>query len=200
MRTLTFKHRLVAAFMLMVLKLIFKTCRVRLKGIEHFEKTIGEGSAILSFWHDSMAIVPPIFNRFCLKTKFIACISNSRDGDWLHAVVSRFPQADSIRIGHRARARGLLEMIREVEKGNRTLLITPDGPKGPPKTLKEGILEVSRKTGTPILPVSWKSSFTFRFRTWDRFRVPLPFSTIEVIISPPATTAEAIQEGMNLYP
>ena len=150
MRLIKFKHRFVAAFMLMVLKMIFKTCRVRLKGIEHFEKCMAEGSSILSFWHDSMAVVPPIFKKYCLKTKFVACISNSRDGDWLHAVVTRFPQADSIRIGHRARARGLLEMIREVEKETVHSLLHPMAQKDLQKSLKKEFLRLLAKRALPF--------------------------------------------------
>jgi lysophospholipid acyltransferase (LPLAT)-like uncharacterized protein len=40
-------------------------------------------------------------------------------------------------------------------------------------------------TGKPILPVSVAASRTWRFRTWDRFELPLPFSRVVLAYGEP---------------
>jgi len=40
-------------------------------------------------------------------------------------------------------------------------------------------------TGKPILPVSIAASRTWRFRTWDKFELPLPFSRIVIAYGEP---------------
>ncbi len=192
---MSLKNRLLAFVANGLMQLIVKSCRVNISGLDHFHQAIQNGSSIISFWHGSMFIVPALLGPYAKQTNFVACISRSRDADVLEKVIHRYPPSTCIRIGHRSRATGLLEMIREVEKGRCTLLVTPDGPKGPYQVMKEGMLEVSRKTGAPILTLSWKSSSFLHLPTWDKFRIPRPFSRIDVIISHPAT--EDIAASLN---
>jgi len=192
-----FKTKLFAFIAHALMKAIVKTCRIRISGLDLFQEALHKGSSIISFWHGNMFIVPALLGPFAKQTQFVVCISGSRDADVLKAVIDNYPPSTCIRIGHQSRASALLEMIREVEKGGRTLLVTPDGPKGPRQVIKEGMLEVSRKTGAPILTLSWKSSSVFRLPTWDKFQIPRPFSQIKVIISHP--TPEEIPSGLNAF-
>jgi len=50
---------------------------------------------------------------------------------------------------------------------------------------KPGAVLLSQLTGKPILPVSVAASRTWRFRTWDRFELPLPFSRVVVAYGEP---------------
>ena len=191
----SFKNRLLAFFANGIMRLIVKSCHVDISGIEYLHQAVNSpNSSIISFWHGSMFIVPALLGPYAKKTNFVACISKSRDADVLEQVIYRYPPSTCIRIG-KARAAGLLEMIREVEKGGRILLVTPDGPKGPHQVIKEGMLEISKKTGAPIYTLSWNCSSVFKLPTWDKFQIPRPFSKIQVIISYP-DPAE-IASGLN---
>jgi hypothetical protein len=44
---------------------------------------------------------------------------------------------------------------------------------------------LAQLTGKPILPVSIAPSHTWRFSTWDRFELPLPFSRIVIAYGEP---------------
>ena len=53
-----------------------------------------------------------------------------------------------------------------------------DGPHGPAKVCKDGVVKIAKLSGKPIVPVFWYSpNPTFlKFPTWDKFRIPF-FST-----------------------
>ena len=44
---------------------------------------------------------------------------------------------------------------------------------------------LAQLTGKPILPISVAASRTWRFRTWDRFELPLPFSRVVIAYGEP---------------
>ena len=83
-------------------------------------------------------------------------------------------------------AQAVRELVTAAEEGF-DLAITPDGPRGPRYVVQEGIIMASQLTGLPLLPVSYKLGWKMSLRSWDRFQVPLPFSTVEVSLAEPLT-------------
>ena len=84
-------------------------------------------------------------------------------------------------------------------KNGYSTLITPDGPSGPPHELKQGVLQMSMETGVPVVPLKIISSRFFTIPTWDRKRIPIPFSTIRVIFEKPiSVTKENFEEAKIL--
>lgn len=63
--------------------------------------------------------------------------------------------------------------------------ISPDGPSGPLKVLKDGVLSMSLASGAPVIPIFFDVSHEWRIPTWDKKRYPLPFSKITVIYGAP---------------
>jgi lysophospholipid acyltransferase (LPLAT)-like uncharacterized protein len=51
---------------------------------------------------------------------------------------------------------------------------------------------LAQLTGKPILPVSIAASHTWRFGTWDRFELPLPFSRIVIAYGEPVKMPRGI--------
>lgn len=69
--------------------------------------------------------------------------------------------------------------MREMLKASREgydIAITPDGPRGPRYHVQNGIIELARRTGMAIIPLTFSSSRKKLFRSWDRFLFPYPFS------------------------
>lgn len=58
--------------------------------------------------------------------------------------------------------------------------ISPDGPSGPRRTLKKGVLHLALQTGVPIVPLAVTASRAVSFPSWDCKRHPLPFNRIKV--------------------
>ena len=63
--------------------------------------------------------------------------------------------------------------------------ITIDGPRGPAKVPKMGIIEIARQAHQPIIPYSAIPKKYWEFNSWDKFRLPMPFTKIFVIYGDP---------------
>jgi len=83
--------------------------------------------------------------------------------------------------------------------------VNPDGPKGPLNQIKDGVLIMSLKTGTPIIPIGFQVAGNWRIPTWDRKRYPPFFTTLKIVYGKPIYVTEAnfesakalVSEGMN---
>jgi len=61
------------------------------------------------------------------------------------------------------------------------ICVTPDGPRGPRYQLSPGLIKLAQMTGSPVMAVHIHFGSAFRFKTWDRFVLPLPFSKLTII-------------------
>lgn len=88
----------------------------------------------------------------------------------------------------------MLELRREIARG-RDVVITPDGPRGPREVMGPGAVRLALLTGAPIMPISVEAERYWQAPSWDRFRIPKPFSRVEVVFHPPEwVKAEAEME------
>ena len=85
--------------------------------------------------------------------------------------------------GHDGR-RAADELVIYLKDGYSTL-IAPDGPNGPARTLKKGVLHIALQSGVPIVPMHISATKCLRSNSWDRKMQPLPFSTINVVVGAP---------------
>jgi lysophospholipid acyltransferase (LPLAT)-like uncharacterized protein len=76
------------------------------------------------------------------------------------------------------------ELVAYLKAGYSTL-IAPDGPSGPARTMKKGVLHMALQSGVPIVPLRVAATRSFRSKSWDRKMQPLPFSTIHVVVGAP---------------
>ena len=65
------------------------------------------------------------------------------------------------------------------------IAFTPDGPRGPVREVQPGVILAAAATGLPIQPVAVAASRARLLRSWDRFLVPLPFSTVHFVYGEP---------------
>jgi lysophospholipid acyltransferase (LPLAT)-like uncharacterized protein len=95
-------------------------------------------------------------------------------------------------------ARALRDYYETIVKQQVSPALTPDGPRGPVHEFKPGAVMLAQITGKPILPVSIAASHTWRFRTWDRFELPLPFSRVAIAYGEPVTMPRGVDaEGLG---
>ena len=67
-------------------------------------------------------------------------------------------------------------MLKSLKSGE-CVGITPDGPHGPLQQASDGIIAVARLSGCPIIPAAWSARRHRRLRSWDRFRIAMPFTS-----------------------
>ena len=83
------------------------------------------------------------------------------------------------------------EMVNILADTGNVLVLTPDGPKGPAKEPKPGIVRAAQKTNAVILPAMGQSKRRWSFTNWDTFYVGKPFSRIEFIYGEPLEFSES---------
>lgn len=166
------------------LKLILSTCKIEVSGLENLEKLSGK-KGIVMLWHNRMIVMCEFFDRYLPKMRYAAFLSKSRDGEPIARIIQRYRGGTSIRVSHAARHQALKEAVTYLNDNNGVLLITPDGPKGPRYKMKPGIFFAAQETQAPIVGFTWESDHYWEFNTWDKFRLPKPFTTIKMSISAP---------------
>jgi lysophospholipid acyltransferase (LPLAT)-like uncharacterized protein len=126
---------------------------------------------IISFWHDQLFLL--VFGYPGKHAKLL--ISSSKDGELLARTMKYFDQ-DTVRgsssRGGRAAFKKMLDLCRE----NVDIVLTPDGPRGPRHELKDGVVQLARMSGRPVMPMAFVCSRGHRFKSWDRFLFPYPFA------------------------
>lgn len=96
--------------------------------------------------------------------------------------------------GHDGR-RAADELVTYLKDGYSTV-IAPDGPRGPARTLKKGVLHIALQSGVPIVPLHISATRSLQSSSWDKKRQPLPFSTIRVVVgSPIVVTTSTFEES-----
>jgi lysophospholipid acyltransferase (LPLAT)-like uncharacterized protein len=89
----------------------------------------------------------------------------------------------------------LSQVLHRLREGWSTF-IAPDGPKGPAKMIKKGVLEMSLHSSTPIIPIRFDVCKERRDNNWDHKRIPHLFSNINVTYgSPIYVTADNYEES-----
>ena len=141
----------------------------------------GDRRFIYAFWHQRQAFFTVSHN----DDKVSILISRSRDGEIIAETI-RLCGVPSIRgSSSRGAADAVLALMGAVEAG-RDIGLTPDGPKGPDRQVKEGVLYLAQKLGIPILPItSAQSNRIVLSKSWDRFHIPMPFGRSVVVYGTP---------------
>jgi hypothetical protein len=120
---------------------------------------------------------------FCAAYRFrdrgiAIAVSQSRDGDRIDAVLQALgfgpsPRGSSSRGGVAVLA-GLIRSARD----GRSLGLLCDGPRGPARVLKPGLVSAARATGLPVFAIGVAARPALRFPSWDRTFLPLPFARV----------------------
>jgi lysophospholipid acyltransferase (LPLAT)-like uncharacterized protein len=151
---------------------------VRYEGADPFAR---DEPFVAAAWHRNLIIAAPIFH----SRHVMVPVSRSHDGDLTVAVLEKLgfdapPRGSS----SRGAATVLRQIIRLLEQG-RLVAVLADGPRGPARRVKPGVLGAARTSGRPLLPVGISARPCLRFGSWDRALLPLPFATVIVAYGDP---------------
>lgn len=110
----------------------------------------------------------------------VLLVSRSPDGDLLIRSLSHhgfgFVRGSTGKQGREA-FRGLLAAL----QAGRCVGLAVDGPRGPFGTVHDGVIQLSRRSGAPIVPLHIRVDRALTLGTWDRTVLPLPFARIDVL-------------------
>lgn len=163
-----------------LLRVILKTCDITIEGLPEFIELINKEKCIVALWHNRLAILAEILNKNAAHKSYAAFISNSRDGEPLAILAASYKSGRALRVPHNAKHQALKMLINGLNKGRFVALFTPDGPKGPRYKVKRGLAMAAQEAQAAVVPFSWDGDAFWELRSWDKFRIPKPFSKIKV--------------------
>jgi lysophospholipid acyltransferase (LPLAT)-like uncharacterized protein len=163
------------------IRLLRATVRLRHHGDEGMRAWEREGRHfILAFWHRHLLFMPYSYRG----RRISVLVSQSKDGELIARTVARLGIDSSRGSSSRGGIAGMRSLLRKAAEGW-DIAFTPDGPRGPLREVQTGVILAAAATGLPIQPVAIAASRAKLLRSWDRFMVPLPFSTVHFVYGEP---------------
>jgi lysophospholipid acyltransferase (LPLAT)-like uncharacterized protein len=177
------KARWLACLVVILTRLVFLTVRLRVVDRSGFLDNPKDFPLIITFWHNRiMAVSLAFLRKYPKGRKGVSVLTSpSKDGEILAQVMAGFGMGAIRGSSSRRGSRALLECAKHLQSGA-DLAVTPDGPKGPRYSLGPGLILLAQKTDARIVPVHVRFHGALELKTWDGFRIPLPFSRVDVTI------------------
>ena len=169
------------------LRFLWLSYRIEVVREDSNNEVEGERPAVLCFWHEHL-VCGSWFTWKHVFRRGVPCaalISPSVDGDvvahTIHIFGGNVVRGSATRSGMQA----LRTMISTVRELSSSIMLVVDGPRGPARKLKPGAIALASATGAPIVPLSFASQSEWRIGSWDRTRIPRPFSRVRVLVGRP---------------
>ncbi len=170
------------------------TLRLTIVGEEHRQAIRAKGKKPLhAIWHQRM-VGGILAHR---GEGIVTMASKSDDGE----IIATFLRYWGFRAARGSSSRGGDVATADFLEGLKTApggALTPDGPRGPARCCKRGILTLAEAGNGVVLPSSSSSSRPRFLDSWDRFLLPLPFSRCVVVFGPPLERAAGEPEDTFL--
>ena len=121
-------------------------------------------------------------------------ISQSNDGEIQTGIFKRLGYKVIRGSTGRGGVRAAIEAIKVLKAGG-TMAMTPDGPRGPSGVVQGGVMLMALKSGARLIPVGLASKPCIRFKSWDRYMLPLPFAKALILFGEPMTVPAGADEA-----
>ena len=161
-----------------ILKFIYGTNTRTVKGRNNYKKLIKKKESIIfSVWHGHLLSIVHDLRDMEIN----ALAGTHRDADLISQVASNWGW-NMIRGSSKEKgAYAYKSMLRILNSSsNSFLFITPDGPSGPPKIPKRGIIRLAQKSKAAVVPIRVEYSKSWGFKNWDVFFLAKPFGKISI--------------------
>jgi lysophospholipid acyltransferase (LPLAT)-like uncharacterized protein len=151
----------------------------------YFRQTKGKFNVVAATWHRNAVF---LFYFFRTLGKKLVLISKSKDGEITTGVARRFGYTPVRGSSSRGGRQALNALIARMNSNEGPYLSgTPvDGPRGPARKMKKGMLILARATDAYFIPMACSGTRLITFqKSWDRTILPLPFSKMVVAFDKP---------------
>ena len=182
---------LIVGFAGLLIRCLAMTWRIEVTRGEHLDALRDAHKPfIFALWHGQL--LPLLWHH--RRQGIALVISEHRDGERIARVASglgyELVRGSSTRGGGRA----LIQLSRVLESGKEAA-ITPDGPRGPARTVAQGVVVAAQRSGAAILPIGVAASRAWRIGSWDSFMIPKPFARVVVGYAAPIQITASNSEG-----
>jgi lysophospholipid acyltransferase (LPLAT)-like uncharacterized protein len=170
-----------AALITALARLWFGTVRVEILNrpvYNDYFKSPHTGSVVAGSWHRHAIFLFYFFRDLGQRG---IMISRSLDGEMTAGIARRFGYTPIRGSSSRGGGQALQEMVRFMSdrSAKRLCGTAVDGPRGPARVLKKGMLALAKEAGAWFVPMACSGDRVLTFpRAWDRTIVPKPFSRV----------------------
>jgi lysophospholipid acyltransferase (LPLAT)-like uncharacterized protein len=140
----------------------------------------GNKPCVFAFWHRYQLMM-------CYEHRgrgVHVIVSRSKDGELIARALEDFGYVTARGSSTRGGASAFMALLEAVQAGGQAA-VTPDGPKGPFRSVQPGVLALAQKAGVPVVPCGWAGTRVRRLPSWDHFLVPLPFGRYQFVFGEP---------------
>ena len=130
---------------------------------------------VFLLWHE--ALLPLLWHHRNQGVTLV--VSEAREGQYLADLASSLGYRNVRGSSTRGGARALLAAVREL-RADRSVAFTPDGPRGPRRQIKPGVVMAAQRGGAVLIPVHAEADRAWRLDSWDRFMIPKPLARVQI--------------------
>lgn len=145
---------------------------------------------VFLLWHE--ALLPLLWQH--RGQNIVIVVSEARDGQYLADFAATLGYGAVRGSSTRGAARALLGAVRELQTGH-AVAFTPDGPQGPRRELKPGVVAAAQRGRGVIVPLHAEADRAWRLNSWDRFLIPKPAARVRIGYGRPFEVAGG-EEGL----
>jgi lysophospholipid acyltransferase (LPLAT)-like uncharacterized protein len=180
---------LVSASVVVACRVLFRTLRIRycpeVPNTNPYDADCAQGY-IYCVWHDAIAY-PMFAGR---HTRTVALVSGNFDGSHLAYGLKLL----NIGLVRGSSSKNGAPAVRELLQLplNTHIVMTPDGPRGPRRTTKPGVVYIAAKSGRSIVPTAFIAKRAWEIPgRWTTLSIPKPFTTVYALSAAPIPIDEA---------
>ena len=190
------KWKLVGFFGKWFVDLLFMTASIEKIGFKKVEPILTSRKFILAFWHSRILLI-----SYCHEGLDAAImVSRSDDGEIIARIIEKQGHEAVRGSTRKGGMQALNQIVRKLKERSRPGVIIPDGPQGPRYRVQPGVILLAKKTGYPIIPVTYSARKIKVFGSWDRFILPYPFTSCRMIYGKPMVVPRDVDaEGEQAY-
>lgn len=192
-------NKLLARLAVLIIRSLFLTVRTevrfRVPETSCYGEPAGDQRYAYCLWHDGIVLAS--FGRTPQHCAIV--VSQHRDGglvaNALESLGLKPIRGSSSRGGARA-ARRVIEQTRDLH-----FTITPDGPRGPRRQVKDGIIYLASRTQHPVVPTYAVATRAWSIKgSWTDMVLPKPFARCVLLAAEPIPIPEGItRETLTRY-
>lgn len=187
---------LIKYFLYGVLRVLFGTYRLKVIYANNNFNLLKNTKGIFYFWHQQ--IIGGMFFFFKTKSTGTCIVSPSNDGKIAGFLCRKLGFDVLYGSSHKSSIKVLRKALTTLQGCGRLCLVG-DGSRGPAFQLQPGVSYLATKATVPLVFVECSASHALTFsKSWDQFKIPLPFSTISIVVHEPVIiTPKCLQQGLR---
>jgi lysophospholipid acyltransferase (LPLAT)-like uncharacterized protein len=139
---------------------------------------------VFLLWHE--ALLPLLWHH--RRQSIAIVVSEARDGQYLADFAASLGYRAVRGSSTRGASRALLGAVRELKAGY-SVAFTPDGPRGPRREMKPGVVAAAQRGGGIVVPLHARADRAWRLDSWDRFMIPKPGARVRIVYGHPFEVA-----------